>query len=164
MLQKIFEKSLQATNHQEELFVDVERKKHLLQPEKEKTQKAFLVDRLIALTQESKLTWGISEDKRLLVCGSEDRYVIVQKIYDVTKYSYRYALIGLGNNKEVIREEDDIEKKYSDHSHRRPIMDLYDIVVDGEFRKVPLTHVCGLQGFGQHSSDSCPACEENKVV
>ena len=85
---------------------------------------------------------------------------MVRKLHDMTKYSYRYILSGFSGNKEVIQEEDGVENMYNDRSRRQPIMDLYDIVVDGKLRKVPLTHVCGLSGFGQHSSDSCPACEE----
>ena len=39
-------------------------------------------------------------------------------------------------------------------------MDLYDMAVDGEFRRPKTAHMCGLQGFGHSLDDRCPACEE----
>lgn len=128
---------------------------------RDRTRGAFLADELIRLTQDGTLDWGISDKKDLLVCVEGEVVLVARKIAVYMYYGpcYNYILSVFKGGREILSEKSALYGSYDDWSPRLPIMDLFDVVVDGGKRPVPPAHVCGLQGFGMGLSDRCPACD-----
>ena len=90
---------------------------------------------------------------------------VVQRLHGsyYSRYSggktYDYLFTVFENRKEIfsLRSFCD-EASYDSHSFRIPMMDLYDVVINGAKRKPRTAHVCGLQGFNPMLGDKCPAC------
>lgn len=137
--------------------------------EGEKSRKAFLADKLIGLTRAGGISWVVSDEKDVVVGEAEwFRFVIYKTRGGSDGYgnpSFLYTLVVFDGQKEVLRErarQGDWQGPYNSSSRRLPVMDLYDIVIEGKLRRVPPAHVCGAQGFGMGYGDVCPACEERK--
>lgn len=137
---------------------------------KNKSQKAFLADELIKSTQTGDLKWVISRSNNLAVC-SKGCWMLAIVREGNNNFSSRYidgtvdcyVLTVFKEGSEIMSFKDSCDNAcYDSNSRRLPVMDLYDIITNGKFRKPHTAHVCGLQGFGWSTFDSCPACEERQ--
>ncbi len=125
----------------------------------------WLADQMIDYFKNTKVNWHITNSKNLAISFLNNFVFVIEQrkgIYGSKYYgnkTFDYVFIIFEDKKEIfsLRNFCD-EGTYNTHSFRIPIMDLYDVVVNGEKRKLPVAHVCGLQGFNSALGDSCPAC------
>jgi len=113
---------------------------------------AFFAQECIALTKHKLLEWScVAPHVYVAIC---EGYTLCVRSEGQKKF---FASVFRGR-KEMLM----IVSVHPRHSFgcSAPIMDLFDIISVGEKRRMPPSHVCGLQGFGLDASDRCPACEE----
>jgi len=136
----------------------------LPRPEEEKTKKVFLVDNLIEQTRDKRISW-VSHGEDLFIY-TKNEFVLALRKSRQGRSRYGYSvfnyILTVADSEEMLIQLDDNDDDYNNESRRRPVMDLYDVVAQGELREIPLAHVCGRQGFGRSVSDRCPACEAGK--
>jgi hypothetical protein len=132
----------------------------------DQSQKAFLADELIELTQAGLLAWTVSKSKEIAFAVSDDWTIIVvrhpnvggSKCYLGTVDWYILTLFKLGEEIASHNETYD-NASYDTSSHRLPVMDVFDVATTGTLRRPKAAHVCGASGFGRSLDDRCPACE-----
>ena len=129
-----------------------------------KSRSAFLADELIRLTKDNTIHWTIAKQKDFATTTSLETTIVLIKhpgtpssrVHGATQCTFTLVLFRFGV--EVLRLSAVHDTgNYDTNSRRIPVMDLFDVVTMGAFRKPSVAHVCGLQGFGA-IGDTCPAC------
>ncbi len=170
MLREVIERALEITGGEDGWANPLLRLSEVLlddeETEKKKSRKAFLADKLIKATKYGNISWTVSDEKDMLIGEAESfKFVVCEARSGRDKYgnpAFSYTLTVFDGSKQIIKERDqkgDWRGPYNDSSRRLPVMDLFDVVINGKIRRVPPAHVCGAQGFGMGYGDRCPACE-----
>jgi len=125
----------------------------------------WLADKLTEYFSQEKFEWSVADSKDFALSAGENFIFVIQRLRGSysSRYSggktYDYLLTIFEDKKEIFSWRNFCDEgSFDSYSFRIPLMDLYDIVVNGAKRKPPTAHVCGLQGYNPMLDDPCPAC------
>ena len=130
---------------------------------KTRSQKAFLADEIMRLTESSDLKWSVSASKDIVLATTRSCVVVITRhtqaggrYFGGTVSSYHLVIFRDGQEVFVFEDKCD-NNDYTSSSRRIPLMDIYDVATAGKVRQPRTAHICGNPDFDQ-SIHTCLGC------
>jgi hypothetical protein len=124
----------------------------------------FICDELIKMTREKKISWRGTVNKEFFIVTDSDGcgciIVLRRKTPPVDRLDGDKYILTVFNEREV-GEEINICGYSKSQDAFLPVVDLWDMVVEGKLRDVVIRHTCNTANFDP-SKDVCPACSRIK--